>query len=155
MSIVRNAARPKNIAVDNARLNIPAARLFERIAAGGRERAETKARRVLQKYAGAAGDEEEKYRIYFLSPETGKRIEYLGDLPLEEAEQRVCALRLLKLYPFLEKQEKEKGREPEIKIQWVDEADSLVLTAPRECAAPPDGVFIKEVMFLKKTNSGK
>jgi hypothetical protein len=155
MSVVRSTPRPQNIAVEDVMRNKPVARLFEKIAAGGRGRAETKARRVLQKYAGAAGDAGEKYLIYFLSPETGKRIEYMGDLTLEEAEQRVCALRLLKLYPFLEKQEKDDGREPEIKIQWVDEASSLGLTATRECAAPPDGVDIEEVMFLKKTNSGK
>jgi hypothetical protein len=57
-----------------------------------------------------APDEEEaveKYCIYFINPGNGKRVDYMRNLPREEAEQRVYGLRFLKMSPLMEKQERE------------------------------------------------
>ena len=59
---------------------------------------------------GAGTEEEEaveKYCIYFINPRNGKRVDYMHNLPREEAEQRVYGLRFLKMSPLIEKQERE------------------------------------------------
>ena len=49
----------------------------------------------------------EKYCIYFINPRNGKRVDYMRNLPREEADQRVYGLRFLKMSPLIEKQERE------------------------------------------------
>jgi len=51
----------------------------------------------------------EKYCIYFINPRNGKRVDYMRNLPREEADQRVYGLRFLKMSPLIEKEQEDQA----------------------------------------------
>ena len=66
---------------------------------------------------GTLASTEQRYCIFFINPDDGQRSDYMRNLSYAEAEQRVYALRFLKLSPFMER-------------QWEEDEEEALYTLP-------------------------